>query len=89
MTVVETPTQIHYHKYAVSLETFQKYPKLSKEFLITQTCKSEKGGIPYVNTMEAKNYPIFTIMYHPEYKLFEFMERDTGPVTDEIAFRLT
>jgi hypothetical protein len=33
--------------------------------------------------MEAKNYPIYTSMYHPEYMLL----RQTLDDTDEIAFR--
>lgn len=44
--------------------------------------------------MEAKNYPIFTTMYHPEYQAMTpvgNLKWETGPeeFTDEIAFRIS
>jgi hypothetical protein len=36
---------------------------------ITQTdeYKNETHNIKFINSMEGREYPIFTIMYHPEY----------------------
>jgi hypothetical protein len=44
--------------------------------------------------MEANNYPIFGIMYHPEYQFLRFSGRKkwelvADDVTDEIGFRLS
>jgi hypothetical protein len=44
--------------------------------------------------MEAKEYPIFTTMYHPEYQLMDFLGElswGTGHKehTEEIAFRIS
>lgn len=44
--------------------------------------------------MEAKNYPIYTTMYHPEYQLLVFDSKlkwnlIANNVTDKIAFRIS
>jgi len=59
---------MHAHDYAISLKTFNKYPKLVDFMKITQT--DTANGKPFVNALEAKNYPIYGTMYHPEYNLF-------------------
>lgn len=58
---------LHAHSYAVSIETFNKYPKFTKTMKIIQTDKYEKTGQKFIDAMEAYNYPIFATMYHPEY----------------------
>jgi hypothetical protein len=39
--------------------------------------------------MEAKKYPIFASMYHPEAKLYPVSNPTTRDTTDEIAFRFS
>ena len=60
---------LHLHNFAVSFETFNKVPGLHKEMIITQ--QDESNGIKFIGAMEHKKYPIFTIMYHPEYLVVE------------------
>jgi hypothetical protein len=63
---------------------------------ITQTddYKNETHTIKFINSMEGKNYPIYTTMYHPEYQLLDFVGKYRWPIvkndtTDEIAFRVS
>lgn len=87
---------LHAHTYAVSLETYHRFPTLKKSIKITQTDKHTENGesIEFIDAMESRDYPIFASMYHPEYQLLDF----EGPekwnlvdnrLTDEIAFRLS
>jgi len=44
--------------------------------------------------MEAKDYPIFTTMYHPEYQLLDYLGQvrwthGETELTQEIAFRIS
>jgi hypothetical protein len=44
--------------------------------------------------MEAKNYPIYSTMYHPEYQLLDFVGKYkwdlvNNKTTDHIAFRIS
>ncbi len=43
------------------------------------------AGVKYVTAMEAHNYPIFSMIYHPEYRLM----LDPCPETIEIATTLS
>jgi hypothetical protein len=44
--------------------------------------------------MEGREYPIFAIMYHPEYQLLDYLgskrwEHGEKELTEEIAFRIS
>ena len=73
----------HFHTYSVTLKTYNETPGLKNEMLITQmdTHKGEK----FIDAMEHKKYPIFAVMYHPEYQLTGLFP-ESGDYTDEIAF---
>jgi len=43
------------------------------------------AGVKFVTSMEAHNYPIFSVIYHPEYRLI----LDPSPETIEIATSLS
>lgn len=56
--------------------------------------------VEFINSMEAKNYPIMLLMFHPEYQTLDFPgpmkwqlaamhDSALKPVTDEIAFRVS
>jgi len=67
---------MHFHNWAVSLDLFEKSPKIKEMMRITQigTLVEESGNkIEFINCMEAKDYPIYTTMYHPEYQLADFI----------------
>ena len=60
---------IHAHSYSVGIDTFNKTQGLKNFMKITQldTWGSGKENITFVDSMESKDYPIYTTMYHPEY----------------------
>jgi carbamoylphosphate synthase small subunit len=68
---------LHAHTYSVSMDTFNSSSSLSSFMKITQTDTwlrpSDGKNIEYVAAMEAKDYPIFTTMYHPEYQLLDYL----------------
>ena len=73
---------IHWHDYVISLDTFKNCPKMVENMLITQTDTanrlplSTRKTCTYVNSYEAKNYPIYTTMYHPEYSIADVPKTD-------------
>jgi hypothetical protein len=51
------------------MKTFNQFPKVKEFMRITQT--DSVNGTTFVNAFEAKSYPIYGTMYHPEYNLFQ------------------
>jgi anthranilate/para-aminobenzoate synthase component II len=89
---------LHAHTYSISLETFNKTKGLNEFMKVTQTdvWKRPSDGkmIKFIASMEAKEYPIFTTMYHPEYQLLDYLgdkrwEGGHKDHTEEIAFRIS
>ena len=62
---------LHHHHYVISVDTFNKCPAMVENMLITQTDfgfrTNTRTNVTFVNSYEAKNYHIYTTMYHPEY----------------------
>jgi anthranilate/para-aminobenzoate synthase component II len=54
----------HAHDWVIDLETYKKSQQLSDFFEILATDKNE--GMEFVVAVEAKNYPISGVMFHPE-----------------------
>jgi len=68
--VIKEDVALHAHSYSISVDTYNNIPKMKDFMTITQTdILIEKTGrkVEFINAMEAKNYPIYTFMYHPEY----------------------
>jgi hypothetical protein len=64
-------TLIQSHDYAIGLDTWAKYPGVNQFLDIVQT--DTWGDKEFVLGYEAKNYPIYGYMYHPEYQFTEFI----------------
>ena len=70
------PIMIHNHEWSLTVDNYNKQDKLNKFMRIVSTSKAEnKKETEYVDSMEAYNYPIFGIMYHPEHQLY----RESNP----------
>jgi len=85
---------MHAHSYSISMDTYEKTPGLKSFMTVTSVDTLQPQNVTFIDSMEAKKYPIYTTMYHPEYQLLDF----SGPKqwklaanadTDEIAFRLS
>ena len=77
---------LHFHDFVISMDTFNNCPKMVENMLITQTDTGirtdTEDNITFVNSYEARKYPIFTTMYHPEYQLIPTIEAKGGVCND-------
>lgn len=90
------PSVLHAHTYSISVETYLNIPKLHNFMKITQTDFYERDGeeVEYIVSMEAKDYPIYATMYHPEYQTLTFDSKlkwvlVANDITDRIAYRIS
>jgi gamma-glutamyl hydrolase len=88
------PMGLHFHTYSITIETFNRVKKMKEFMKITQTDTIEEDGknVTFINSMEAYNYPIFAVMYHPEYQIANWGGSVPPAIvdnelTDEVAFR--
>ena len=65
---------LHFHKYGISLDDFDKY-ELGKFYKVTQY--DQKNGALYPIAYEAYDYPIYGTLYHPEYQNANFTSKRT------------
>ncbi|XP_074064092.1 gamma-glutamyl hydrolase isoform X2 [Macrotis lagotis] len=68
------PLTSNFHKMSLSLKNFTKNKELSEFYkvLSTNTC----DGIEFISTMEAYDYPIYGVQWHPEKSAFEWANLD-------------
>jgi hypothetical protein len=71
---------IHFHQWGILQEDFYAMDKLNR-FYKEISHQTNQAGLKYVTAMEAHNYPIFSMIYHPEYRLM----LDPCPETIEFA----
>lgn len=66
----------HYHNWAITKETFYSSKSLTSFFNVIATDDGHHQDIPnnegkifdkFITIIEAKNYPIFGALFHPEY----------------------
>lgn len=60
-----------HHRWAVTLETYQKSPEINSFWKLVSTSKTA-DGVEFVSTVEAFNYPYIMTQYHPEKNSFEW-----------------
>ena len=65
------------------MATYNKTPGLKSFMTVTSVDTLQPENITFIDSMEAKHYPIYTSMYHPEYMISKTDDND------EIAFRLS
>ena len=66
----------HYHTYGISSADYEAIPSLKSFFKVLSTDRTEKG-IKFLTAMESYEYPIYAIMYHPEYQMLEYLSQTT------------
>ncbi|XP_058499090.1 gamma-glutamyl hydrolase-like [Solea solea] len=64
------PLSQHAHKWSLALSTYNSNEKLKKFYKVLNT--NTDGKVKFVSTMEAYDYPIYAIQWHPEKNAFEW-----------------
>eukprot|EP00347_Sterkiella_histriomuscorum_P011258 403373142 len=62
---------LHLHDYSTYQDDFMNNEKLNQFFKVIATDTDPLNEKPYVIIIEAKNYPIYAMMFHPEYQLVD------------------
>ncbi|XP_063304487.1 gamma-glutamyl hydrolase-like [Pelobates fuscus] len=61
----------NFHHFGITPETFLANEKLSNFYRILSTNRDKKG-MEFVSTMEARNFPIYGVQWHPEVNRFQW-----------------
>lgn len=69
-TLAKKSVTVNLHHEGVEPQTFINNAKLSSFYNMLST-NADRKGRQFVSSMEAKQYPIFGVQYHPERNLFE------------------
>ena len=72
----EQDIAINFHNWCLTPENFTKSEPL-KSFWDVLSNNYDEQGLQFISMMEAKNYPIWAIIYHPEKNMFEWTEKFT------------
>jgi len=65
------PVTENYHHFGVSLADFQSSPSLQNFYELISTSNDRNGRI-FASAMEAREYPVYAVQFHPERSLFEW-----------------
>ncbi|CAG9325427.1 GGH1_4 [Blepharisma stoltei] len=63
------------HHWGISIETYKKKEKLNT-FWDILGLSYDRGMVPYLSFIEAKNYPIYAYMFHPEKTPYKWEEAE-------------
>lgn len=83
--------EFNWHKYGIYISAYEKYPELASFFRII-SIDEVPDSPPIVATVEAYDYPIYAVQYHPEKNLFDFLHpsiphtRRGQQFTEDLAF---
>lgn len=77
---MKTFSTYHYHIYSLSTR-FMRESKRLREFYRIVATDVDVDGLEYVSVMEAKNYPIYSMQFHPEKIQFEWNPQESIPHT--------
>ncbi|KAF6256122.1 class I glutamine amidotransferase-like protein [Scenedesmus sp. NREL 46B-D3] len=76
--VLQTPLTRESHSSGVSIKTFYQTKALAS-FMNPLTLSLDKEGKVYISTVEAKDYPILGLQWHPEKNNFEWSKHKNIP----------
>ncbi|XP_075063120.1 gamma-glutamyl hydrolase-like [Mixophyes fleayi] len=61
----------NFHHFGITPEVFQANKKLSTFYRILSTNR-DQNGVEFISTMEARDYPIYGVQWHPEVNRFQW-----------------
>ena len=77
---------LHIHEFSLGLEAWHGFGKLGEHLNIVQMDEVQLPGEkpqPFVAGFEAKNYPIYGYIYHPEYMFTDWVGPGRFPKYDK------
>ena len=85
---------LHLHEWSIYYETYEKSDSFKNFFKIIATDVNEVNNKKFITAFEAYNYPIYGLMFHPEYQMFKFQEKEGFRVnnnedTEKIALKIS
>jgi gamma-glutamyl hydrolase len=72
MEALEEVTTYHNFNYGILPAEYVKHPKLA-EFFNILALTEDRDGTSICSVIEAKNYPFYAVMFHPERNLYDWM----------------
>ncbi|XP_026178635.1 gamma-glutamyl hydrolase isoform X1 [Mastacembelus armatus] len=72
------PLTGNFHRYGVTVKTFQENEKLQSFFSVLSTNVAENGA-HFVSTIEGKRYPFYAVQWHPEVNRFQWDKKLNFP----------
>ncbi|XP_067888007.1 gamma-glutamyl hydrolase-like [Heterodontus francisci] len=72
------PLTANFHYWSISVKNFTRNTKLRNFYKILTTNMDNKKLV-FVSTMEARNYPIYGVQWHPEKSAFEWTKKKNIP----------
>jgi gamma-glutamyl hydrolase len=73
------PLTMNNHEYGVTPADFEAHPALGGAFRVLST-STDRRGLVFVSTVEARALPVFATQWHPEKAQFEWAWRDGAPL---------
>lgn len=80
------PITMNNHMYGVTPGDYAANPRLAQFFKVVST-NNDRAGKTFVSTVEAYNYPIWALQWHPEKNQFEWYKSEVinhGPVAIDV-----
>uniref|UniRef100_A0A7N6ANI9 folate gamma-glutamyl hydrolase n=1 Tax=Anabas testudineus TaxID=64144 RepID=A0A7N6ANI9_ANATE len=69
--LTQEPLTGNFHRYGITVKTFQENEKLHSFFSMLSTNVAENGA-HFVSTIEGKSYPFYGVQWHPEVNRFQW-----------------
>ncbi|CAB1438325.1 unnamed protein product [Pleuronectes platessa] len=76
----------HFHKWSLSTENFNRNSRLQEFYKVLST--NHDGKLEFISTIEAYQYPIYGLQWHPEKTPFEWIDKP-GMIHSTAAIRVS
>ena len=87
-TFTKKNSTVHFHDYGFEPYLYKKH-KILDNFFSINSYGLDRDGKKYIGSVEAKNYPIYAVQYHPEKVRYERKINPNNIVNSEEAFEMS
>jgi len=84
LSAMEKDFQVmHFHSFAVTLDSIEKHPLIQENYDVLSYIVDPQSSKQVVNSIQAKNYPHYAVMFHSEFILIDYLnEKGTFNLED-------